>query len=72
MAAVIQRNIPLIITLISFVFSVVILFAKLEYNIQTIDRVEADVIRLDKEYTAIFKDLQYIKESLNEIKSALK
>jgi hypothetical protein len=72
MAAIVQKNIPLIITLITFVFSVGILFAKLEYNIQTVDRVEADVIRLDKEYTAILKDLQYIKESLNEIKTKLK
>jgi len=72
MAAVIQRNIPLIITLISFVFSVGILFARLESTIQTVNHLEADVIRLDKEYTAILKDLQYIKEGITEIKSALK
>jgi len=72
MAAVIQRNIPLIITLISFIFSVGIIFAKLEYTIQTVDELEADVIRIDKETATILKDLQYIKEGITEIKSKLK
>jgi uncharacterized protein YoxC len=72
MAAAIQRNIPLIITLISFIFSVGILFAKLEYTIQTVDELEADVIRIDKETATILKDLHYIKEGITEIKSKLK
>jgi len=72
MAAIVQKNIPLIITLVTFVFSVGILFAKLEYTIQTVDELEADVIRIDKETATILKDLHYIKEGITEIKSALK
>jgi uncharacterized protein YoxC len=72
MAAIVQKNIPLIITLITFVFSVGIIFAKLEYTIRTVDELEADVIRIDKETATILKDLHYIKEGITEIKSKLK
>lgn len=72
MAAALQKNIPMLVTLISFVFSVGILFAKLESTIQTVNNLEADVIRIDKETATILKDLQYIKEGIGEIKTKLK
>ena len=72
MAVAIQKNIPIIITCVSFIFSVGILFAKLESTIQTVNELETDVIRIDKETATILRDLQYIKEGIGEIKAKLK
>jgi peptidoglycan hydrolase CwlO-like protein len=72
MAAIVQKNISLIITLVTFVFSVGILFARLETNISTVNKLESEFNRLDKETTAIHRDLQYIKEGITEIKEKLK
>jgi hypothetical protein len=72
MAVAIQKNIPVIITFITFIFSVGILFAKIELTIEVVNKLEEDVIRIDKETATILKDLQYIKEGVSEIKAKLK
>jgi uncharacterized protein YoxC len=78
MPAIVQKNLSVIITVITFIFTAGIVYAKLEYTNSALNQyinmtqsLQKEVVRIDKETATILKDLQYIKEGIQEIKGKL-